>query len=125
MELETRWAHGVTTKERISEKRELVPENINTQEPISHRKRRYWRSDVSLWCGLGSVVLFPFSILQILAIVFGILALTQNKPPRTVSEAADYIYSRWYAWAGIVLGVLFLIVRIVSGASALSMISSL
>lgn len=57
---------------------------------------------VSLCLGIASVFLWEFSIIPILAIVFGIIGLIRNE-------------KKWNAIIGIVLGVVFIIVRISYG----------
>lgn len=65
---------------------------FNTQ----HEK--HWSSTASIWLGGLSVFLWDFSIIPVLAIVFGSVSLKEEG-------------SNWRAWVGIVLGVLYIMTK--------------
>lgn len=57
---------------------------------------------ISLCLGIASIFLWEFSIIPILAVVFGMIGFIRDK-------------KNWEAWIGITLGIIFIIVRISSG----------
>ena len=65
--------------------------------------KAHWSSVVSLGLGIASIFLWEFSIIPILAIGFGILAAFRTKN------------NEWQMWVGIILGLVFLVVRISHG----------
>ena len=65
----------------------------------------------SFWLGLASIFLWEFSLLPILAIIFGIIALFQIK--KSMGDKI-YVTGNSDAWIGTGLGVIFLIVRLFS-----------
>lgn len=58
---------------------------------------------ISFVLGIVSVFLWEFSIFPILAIIFGVIGITKTKEPET---------GRGMAVVGIILGAVFLFVRI-------------
>lgn len=63
--------------------------------------KKHWSSNASLWLGVISIFLWSFSIFPILAIIFGGVSLQKQGV-------------NWKAWAGLVLGVLYLMVRVIN-----------
>ena len=61
-------------------------------------------SIVATWFGLVSIFLWDFSLIPILAIIFGIIAIFEIRREKTEGTPN--------AWTGIGLGVIFLIVRL-------------
>ncbi len=61
---------------------------------------------ISFILGIVSVFLWEFSIFPILTIILGIIGVTKTKEPET---------GRWMAVVGIILGTIYLIVRINHG----------
>src|SRR5680860_294480 len=57
---------------------------------------------ISLWLGIASIFLWEFSIIPILAVVFGMIGFIRDK-------------KNWETWIGITLGIIFIIVRISNG----------
>lgn len=69
----------------------------------NHKPKRDWTPTASIYFGIASVFLWEFSIIPILAVVFGVIAIiggTQNK---------------WKTLIGIALGIIFLVLRISHG----------
>ena len=67
-----------------------------------HKDKREWLSITSLCLGIASIFLWEFSIIPLLAVVFGGIGLFRNK-------------KRWLAGAGVVLGVIFVVVSFAHG----------
>jgi hypothetical protein len=63
---------------------------------------RHWSSVASICFGIVSIFLWEFSIIPILAIVFGVIGLVRDE-------------KKWKAGIGIVLGIIFIAVRINHG----------
>lgn len=61
--------------------------------------KKHWSSNASFWLGIISIFLWDFSIIPVLAIVFGGVSLKEEG-------------SNWKAWTGLVLGALFIIVKV-------------
>lgn len=66
------------------------------------KEKSHWSSIVAFTAGIASVLLWEFSLIPILAIIFGIIGLVRDK-------------KKWMAATGLVLGVIFLVVRISHG----------
>ncbi len=77
----------------------MEPHTINTR----HEKSE-WASTSSLWTGIASIFLWGFSIVPILAIIFGITGIVRKE-------------DSWKATVGILLGIVFLIVRVYAGTN--------
>lgn len=67
-----------------------------------HGNRGEWASVTSLVAGVASVILWEFGIIPILAVVFGIIGLVRDE-------------KKWKAGIGLLLGTVFLVVRISQG----------
>ena len=64
-------------------------------------------TDITFWGGWASVFLWPLSIIPIVTIIFGVIALMKYSKETNKD-------GRGYAILGLVLAVIFLIVRIMS-----------
>jgi len=67
-----------------------------------YKDKKHWSSIASLWLGIASIFLWEFSIVPILAIIFGTIGLIRDK-------------KRWMAGIGLALGIIFLVIRINHG----------
>lgn len=64
-----------------------------------HKTSKDWTTVTSLYLGIASIFLWEFSIVPILAVIFGVIGLLSGGK------------NEWKAWSGVVLGVVFLVVR--------------
>lgn len=67
-----------------------------------YKEEKHWSSIVSLCLGIASIFLWEFSIIPILAIIFGVTGLVRSR-------------NKWNAGIGLALGIIFLIARIARG----------
>lgn len=72
------------------------------ENEIKQESDNKWPSIISLCLGIASVILWEFSIIPILAIIFGVIGLIRDK-------------KRWMAGIGLTLGTIFLVVSIANG----------
>jgi len=72
------------------------------EKKIQQESDSKWSSVTGLCLGIASVILWEFSIIPILAIIFGGIGLIRDK-------------KRWMAGVGLALGIIFLLVRISQG----------
>ena len=63
-------------------------------------------SSLGLWLGIASVFLFEFSIVPMLAIIFSVIGIYNG-----IKSGKQ----NWQAWAGLLLGIVYLVVRISMG----------
>ncbi len=63
-------------------------------------------SSAGLWLGIASVFLFEFSIVPILAIIFSVIGIYNG-----IKNGKQ----NWQAWIGLLLGIVYLVVRISMG----------
>lgn len=101
-ELRTKWIGG---KETVSVEAD-EPEKIQDTAPVAHAPRSWssYAPDIAFWLGLASIFLWEFSLVPILAVVFGGIGLTKSNDKALSSLT------------GIILGLIFLVVRIWHGS---------
>lgn len=66
------------------------------------KEKSHWSSIVALTAGIASVFLWEFSLVPILAIVFGVVGLLRDR-------------KKWMSGAGLALGIVFLVLRFSHG----------
>ena len=104
MELHTKWAGSGETVEKFGTEGNVVSRHVLPEEQKQPSKEKEGLSSVSFWLGIASIFLWGFSIVPILAIVFGVTGIVRKE-------------DSWKATVGIGLGLIFLAVRIFTGTN--------